>query len=114
MRGHLATGNLVCPECGQDALIERRLYKNRRRWWVIVYGAVLIIAVAHPVVTTLGWSWEQWILASLNRSRLTVRSAVRGPDWLTKRLPKSVTKLYERVYYVDTDNATDPFVELCH
>ena len=42
MRGTVP--RLVCPECGHDAVQEQHLYLDRRRPWLTVLGAVLLLA----------------------------------------------------------------------
>ena len=34
---------LVCPKCGRDAGWEGSLYRNRRRWWLVVPGVIAVL-----------------------------------------------------------------------
>ena len=48
MRGTVP--RVECPECGHDARQERRLYRNRRRWWPVILGAMLVLLLGYGLV----------------------------------------------------------------
>ena len=64
MRGSLP--RLVCPECGHDPGYERRLYRSRRRRWLIALG-LSVLLLSYPLVIVGGWWREQVIQQRLLR-----------------------------------------------
>ena len=117
MRGSLP--NVVCPECGHNALVERRLYKDRRRWWAIVLGVILILPSGYSLSVMYGWHREQ-------RAIKVIRATTRNPARLTnvkvtvpnnaqvrverfgffrrfKYLPRQLATFGDRASYVDLD-----------
>ena len=51
MRGTVP--RLECPECGHAPGSESELHRDRRDWWRIVIGAVLVLASGYPLTVTI-------------------------------------------------------------
>ena len=95
MRGSLPS--LVCPECGHDAKQARRLYRNRRRWWPVVLGVMLVLLLSYPLIIVGGWYREQSAINNLTKRGYAVESQAHiGPTWLIARLPDRFARLFDR------------------
>ena len=123
MRGSLPS--VVCPECGHDGRVERRLYKNRRRWWAIVVGIILMLPSGYSLNLMYGWYREQAAIATIkaNTKARTVGMGVYaapklilqftpnpiGPKWLFKHLPTTFTRFWDRTdwFHVSDSDLTD-------
>ena len=91
---------LACPECTHDAKHERRLYRNRRRWWPIVLCVVSVLLLSYPLMIVGGWCREQVVVEKLNERGHAVDDehlASIGPRWLFGQLPESLARPFDRV-----------------
>ncbi|MGE3106810.1 MAG: HEAT repeat domain-containing protein [Phycisphaerales bacterium] len=51
---------ITCPECGKSARRERRLFRTRRRWRVLMFSIMLLLLGAATWLSPLAWSGA-WI-----------------------------------------------------
>ena len=58
--------DLACPECGHRARTERHLYRDHRRWSLIVTGFLLVLLSGSPLIIVYGWYHEQRIIRALS------------------------------------------------
>ena len=93
MRGSVP--KVVCPECGYDARLEHHLYRNRRRWWVIVVGLILILPSAYSLNIMYGLHRERAVIRTLNESKMMNYEFI-GPPWLIHRLPFQLRPYLQR------------------
>jgi DNA-directed RNA polymerase subunit RPC12/RpoP len=106
MTGSVAAGRVACPECGYEALNRKRLYKNRRRWWAVVAGVLLLSPFAYPARLVGGWYREQRLLGHL-RGRPVPTGVFISPNWLTVRVPAGWGLFLQRVRALQVYDATD-------
>ena len=110
MRGSLPS--MVCPECGHDALGERRLYRDHRRWWAIAVGLAMLFPPSYSMVVVYQWYREQPVITVL-RSKFGQRvPPSRSPKWLVDCVPDRFSRYFERVDWhqfrsLHSDSATD-------
>jgi len=90
MRGSLP--KLECPECGHDVEHERQLYRNRRHWWPLFLGIVLVLLLSYPMMIVCGWYREQLVIRDMEV--LITRVPVQ-PTWWP---PKRYGRWFDRVW----------------
>ena len=104
MRGSLP--RVECPECGHDAGVERRLYRNRRGRRRIAVGLLLILLAGYALTIIGGWYRQQPSIRRLTqRGHAAVQTTPTGPNWLVDHLPKRFARLFDRVTSVTLDGS---------
>ena len=122
MRGSLP--RLACPECGHHAGSERRLYRNRRRRWRAMVGAVLVLLMSYPLTIIGGWYREQaalsrdsWLLDVDDSGQVSVppvyprNSECIGPSWLVSLLPPGPARFFHR--WTEVEVNSDQGMAMC-
>ena len=117
----------VCSECGHDAIYERRLYKNRRCWLPILFGAALMVVGGLPLTAIFGWHREQATIQAIDANlsqrrgppaltsfafrrpvksgpRSRVKSRLVYPTWLVEHLPSRFHRYTHRAFEVTFNN----------
>ena len=89
---------LECPECGHDAKRERRLYRHRRRWGRVVFGAPLVLLDGYFLTVVVGWYCEQAVIraAPVAGPAIRLHSEPVGPRALAESLPDRFARFCER------------------
>jgi len=105
MTGSFDAGKLECPECGEDAGLEKRLKKNHRRWWAMVPSCLVLsfflVATSYATHIWFEWRKEQNAAAAIKNLHGEVEWRSKAPVALRKWLPQFSLAYFTRVAVVN-------------